>query len=375
MLEGVNLTLMIGPAVPVPVPREVLDALTELTVTVNSNDTPSGFELTFSLGNQSPLHTLFLISGGGGIPIVRVVIVATVNGIPQVLMDGVMTHHQVAPGVEGRSTLTVQGKDLTALMDILPLDGLPYPAMPLYARVNLILLKYAAFGVVPAVVPPIIDNVPIPTDQIPRQIGTDLAYIRLMARDAGYVFYVDPGPAPLTSVAYWGPEVKVGPPQPALNVNMDAHTNVESLSFRFDKEAKEMPVIYIHNRETKVTIPVPIPDISPLNPPLGLVPPIPPQVTLLRYTAKLPPLEAALHGVAYAAQHADAVTGSGTLDVQRYGRILKARQLVGVRGAGPAYNGLYYVTKVTHTIRRGEYKQSFELSRNGLLSTVQRVPA
>ena len=110
MLEGVNLTLMIGPAVPVPVPREVLGALTELTVTVNSNDTPSGFELTFSLGNQSPLHTLFLISGGGGIPIVRVVIVATVNGIPQVLMDGVMTHHQVAPGIEGRSTLTVQGK-------------------------------------------------------------------------------------------------------------------------------------------------------------------------------------------------------------------------------------------------------------------------
>ena len=28
MLKGVHLTLMIGPAVPIPVPRDVLDALT-----------------------------------------------------------------------------------------------------------------------------------------------------------------------------------------------------------------------------------------------------------------------------------------------------------------------------------------------------------
>jgi hypothetical protein len=31
------------------------------------------------------------------------------------------------------------------------------------------------------------------------------------------------------------------------------------------------------------------------------------------------------------------------------------------------------VKSVTHTIKRGEYKQSFKLSRNGLLPTVSRV--
>jgi hypothetical protein len=61
--------------------------------------------------------------------------------------------------------------------------------------------------------------------------------------------------------------------------------------------------------------------------------------------------------------------------VLRYGRVLKARKLVGVRGAGPAFDGLYYVRGVTHNLKRGEYKQSFTLSRNGLLSTVQQVPA
>ena len=50
----------------------------------------------------------------------------------------------------------------------------------------------------------------------------------------------------------------------------------------------------------------------------------------------------------------------------RYGRVLKARQLVGVRGAGPAFDGLHYVDSVTHNIARGQYKQSFTLKRNAL---------
>ena len=58
----------------------------------------------------------------------------------------------------------------------------------------------------------------------------------------------------------------------------------------------------------------------------------------------------------------------------RYGRVLKARGLVGVRGAGLAYDGLYYVQSVTSTLKRGEFKQSFNLTRNGLVSITPRVP-
>jgi len=54
--------------------------------------------------------------------------------------------------------------------------------------------------------------------------------------------------------------------------------------------------------------------------------------------------------------------------------VLQARRLVGVRGAGPSFDGLYYVKSVTHNIKRGEYKQSFTLSRNGLISTLPRLP-
>jgi hypothetical protein len=229
-------------------------------------------------------------------------------------------------------------------------------------------------GVVPMVIPSIMLDVPIPIDRIPRQQGTDLQYIMKLADDVGYVFYLNPGPVPGMSVAYWGPEIKVGQPQPALNINMDAFTNVESIDFSFDTEHKKLPVIFIQEPNTKATIPIPVPDITPLNPPLGLIPPIPRGIEPIRESAKLSPIQAVLIGLAKAAKTADAVTGTGTLDVTRYGRVLKARQLVGVRGAGMAFDGLYYVKSVTHNIKRGEYKQSFTLARNGLISTLPVVP-
>ena len=79
-------------------------------------------------------------------------------------------------------------------------------------------------------------------------------------------------------------------------------------------------------------------------------------------------------GLAYAGQNSDSVFGTGRLDVAKYGRLLKSRQLVGVRGAGLPFDGLYYVKSVTHEIERGSYKQGFTLARNGLVSTLPSVP-
>ena len=161
----------------------------------------------------------------------------------------------------------------------------------------------------------------------------------------------------------------------SLNINLDAATNVEALSFSYNGNARTLPLIYIQNEQTKVPIPIPIPDVGPLNPPLGILDPLPTRLRPLPETAKYTPVRAVLLGMAEAAKSADSVTAHGGLDVTRYGRILKARQLVGVRGAGPAFDGLYYVCKVTHTIKRGEYKQGFDLSRKGLISTLPAVPA
>ena len=59
------------------------------------------------------------------------------------------------------------------------------------------------------------------------------------------------------------------------------------------------------------------------------------------------------------------VTAQGELDALRYGDLLEAGGTVGLRGAGFTYDGLYYVKSVSHSISKGQYKQRFNLTREG----------
>jgi len=368
------LTLLIGSVEALPAPKPVMDALTSVEISVSATGA-SGFQLNFTLANSSPLQTIFLLAGGAPVPIIRVILMATFGGLPQVVMDGVVKHTEVVPdAMQGSSKLTVTGEDLTAVMDLIDFSGLPYPGLTPDLRVLTIMAKYSMFGIVPNVVPVVTPDVELPVEKIPTHKGTDLAYIRQLASDAGYVFYLEPGPLPGMTQAYWGPEIKVGVPQPALNVNMDAWTNVESLNVRYEPQSSVTPFVYIQDPTTKAVLPMPIPPVTPLNPPLGTVVPMPQKFEYLTDTAKLSPAQAIMVGMARASETADVVSADGSLDVLRYGRILKARQLVGVRGAGASFDGLYYVESARHQIKLGEYKQSFSLKRNALVSNLPAVP-
>lgn len=376
MIKGIDISLLFGPGVPIPAPREVIDALETVRVEENSGEVQSGFELVFSVDKNSPLNTIFLLSGGSTFPILRVALVASIGGRASTLINGVVTKTDINPGSGGNpGKLSVKGKDLTATMDRIDFSGLiPYPAMPPEARVLLILAKYAWLGVIPQVIPSL-EGPPLPTEVIPRHQDSDLAYIRKLARQAGYTFFLKPGPAPATSFAYWGPDLRLGGVQPALTIDSGFSTNCEALSFNFDNEEAEIPIVYIQNALTKAPIPVPIPSSIPFQPPLGAIPPLPPKITRLTDTARLNPFQALARGFARAAEKGDAVRGTGSLDVLRYGRILHARRLVGVRGAGHAFDGVHYVESVKHELTRGGYKQNFTLKRSGLLPARASVPA
>src|SRR5262249_58872206 len=82
---------------------------------------------------------------------------------------------------------------------------------------------------------------------------------------------------------------------------------------------------------------------------------------------------AAIAGLGALFKTADVITASGQLDVLRYGHIFKARQLAQVRGVGQYYDGKYYVKSVSHSIKRGEYKQTFSLARGGIGSSGSTV--
>jgi hypothetical protein len=374
MASPLYLTVLVGAVTAAFPSKEMMDALTSAEVTVSASD-KSGFQLTFTLANRSPLQLYFLLAMGAPVPLIRIVLSATLGGLPQVIMDGLVKHTEVVPdSMSGSAKLVITGEDLTAVMDLTDSSGTPFPGMTPDLRVITILGKYAMYGIVPNVLPVLTPDVEAPTVKTSSQKGTDLAYINQLAKEAGYVFYLQPGPLPGQSQAYWGPKIQIGVPQPALNVNMDSWTNVESLNFHYQPQTAVTPEVLIQDQDTGKMMPIAIPGVNALNPAMGSVVPVPQKTERLDYTAKLPAAQAMMAGMARAAQTADVVTGDGTISVLRYGGLLQARQLVGVRGAGIAFDGLYYVDSTKHQIKAGEYKQSFTLKRNALVSNVPFVP-
>jgi len=374
MLQDIHLTLMIGPGVPGPAPKAVVDAVRTVQVTSGTNQT--GFQITFAVGKSSMLQTTLLPSGYFDPMTTRVIIVVTVNGLPNVLMDGVVTRQETTPSNDpGQSTLTITGEDLSVLMGVAEIVR-PFPALDMALTVLEILAPYAAFGVVPNVLPCFFPDTPNPAKEWKTQTRTDLDHIRKLAQLCGYVFYIEPGPLPGRSIAYFGPDIRIPVPQPALSINMDAQTNVESLSFSLNGLAKEMTIVTVMDPVThKIPIPIPIPDIGIFQPPLGARPLPPAKIKFAKDADGKQATEVLNQIVGKMLRNAsNAITANGSLDVLRYGRVLRSRSMVGVRGAGLAYDGMYYVDSVTHNIQRGQYKQSFQLSRDGLNSNTPVVP-
>ena len=187
-----------------------MDALAEVEVKVDDVG-QSGFQLTFSIDKQSPLQILFLLTGGLPLLFMRVVLVATVNGVANVLIDGVITNNQIAPGDKGsNSTLTITGKDLTALMDQSNWSGFPFPACPAEARVALLLAKYALFGVVPLVIPSMLIDSSAADRSDPRPARHRSGVHPLSGRAGRLRLLSRSRPGAGMSKAYWGPQIKVG---------------------------------------------------------------------------------------------------------------------------------------------------------------------
>lgn len=371
-LLGINLTLLIGPTVPLPVPPMVLEAVTSIEVT-HSDEGRSGFQVQFTLGRgpgdllDYKLLMLPLLKPG-----LRVVIMVTFGAMPQVLMDGIITNQQMASGDQpGTSTLTITGEDVSVMMDK-DEKSVEHPAQPEIAIAAKIILSYAQYGLIPLVIPPAFMDIPLPVERTPVQQATDLRYLQQLAERFAYVFFVQPGPVPGTNFAYWGPPKRIGLPQKAISVNMGPDTNA-TISAQNDSLLATVVRGAVQDRQTNQTVPVQT--FASLRIPLALSPALTSfaRSTVFRADAGLSVAQAFARAQAQTDASSDVVTVEGELDALRYGGILQSRNLVGVRGAGFSYDGLYYVKKVKHTISKENYKQAFTLTREGLGSTVPFV--
>jgi hypothetical protein len=365
-LLGIRLILWMGSTIPLPAPYSVISALQRLEVT-NDADSGDGFQITFSLGKDQPAD--YGLLGGLLDPFTRVVIGVLMGAVPEVLIDGVITHHQIAPSNEpGMSTLTVTGKDVSQMLD-LEEKNQEYPNQPDFLIVTTLLASYAQYGLVPQPTPT--TDIPIELQRVPRQHETDLKFIQRLAQKNGFVFYIEP----LTfgvNTAYFGPANRLSIPQSALTMNMGASTNVKSLSFSQDALAPVGTKGTFVEPITKTSLPIPsLPSLR--VPPLVVSPTSAKRTVLMRDTANDNPAQAATSAVAAVTNSPDSVRGEGEVDSVRYGGVLRARKLVGVRGVGFSYDGNYYVRRVTHSITRGEYTQKFSISREGTGSLLPAV--
>lgn len=359
-LFGINLILWMGATIPLPAPLEVSAALVGVEVT-NDAAAGDGFQLTFTLG-KTAVGDYALLRGGALDVFNRVIIGVMIGAMPSALIDGIITHHEVAPSNEpGMSTLTVKGRDVSVMLGLEEKDE-SYENQPDFLIVTRIIAAYAQYGLVPTVTPT--TDVPLFIDRIPRQTAeTDLDFIKKLATKNGFVFYVEP----LTfgaNTAYWGPESRLGLPQSALTVDMGVHTNVRRLSFANDALA---PVATRGTFTEPITgMNIPIPALPSLRvPPLAASAGPARRTVRMRDTANQNPVQAALNALARSSNAPQPVEGTGELDSVRFGQVLRARRLVGVRGAGLSYDGFYYVKRVTHNFTREDYSQQFTISREG----------
>jgi hypothetical protein len=375
-LLGVRLTLLVGPTVAVPAPPFMLEALRQVEVS-HKDEGHSGFELSFTLGRSGSSNLLDypLLANPLLKPFNRVIVIVTFNVTPHVLMDGIITRQELAGGDQpGTSSLTVKGEDVSVMMDR---DSHPaeHPAQDETLIALKIIASYARFGMIPVVIPPAILDPPIPVERVPVQRGTDLEFLREMAKRHGYVFYVTPGPVPFTNTAYFGPPIRVGLPQPAITVNMGPDTNAKLDEASKDALAPTMVEGGVQDRLTNQRSPVRT--FASLRPPLAALPSwLVDMANLRREQFQGPGLNtvqamARAQGTVEATM--DAVKLGGELDSGMYGGVLQSRALVGVRGAGWTYDGLWYVKSVKHLVKVGSYTQRFEMTREGLGSTTPVV--
>jgi hypothetical protein len=375
MLLGLQLTVLVGPPnAPVPAPSFLLEALESAEVT-HADQGRSGFQITFRAARGDLADTLDyrLLSLPLLKPFNRVILVL-VDSIPRVLMDGFITHQQLDPA---KSMFTITGEDVSIMMD-LEEKSAEHPGLDETSIALKIIASYMQYGLVPQVIPPPIPDPPLPIERTPVQLETDLDYLRTMAARFGYVFYIKPGLLPMTNTAYWGPPERLALPQPALSVNMGHMTNVESLTFKNDALVPLLVQGLAQDRLTNVSLPVSSFPLPPYKlPPLESQPALlsnQPNVRTRQFRESGVTAQEALARAQGTTDAANAVvTAEGEVDVLRYGNVLQARGLVGVRGAGFTFDGIYYVKQVKHLIRKHRYRQQFTLTREGVGSLTAAV--
>ncbi len=347
-----------------PAPPPVVDAVEEIAVDT-SLESGSVFRIRLGIA-QNDLGDWRFLQEDLFRPLTPVTVRVAVGAVPvpEVLMTGYVARQDVTYENEGDdSTLELSGLDATVLMGLQEKIA-PWPNLPDSAIAAAIFAQYSLVPMVQPTAPTLIEP-----EGTTIQRGTDLRFLRKLARRNGFDVYVQPEPLTGVDQGFFRPRQTLGAPSAVLNVNMGGETNVSSFTVHYEMTRPTSAVAAGLDTGTKA----PQPALAPVSvqPPMGLEP------ALLRVlpTPVVRPAGTGLVRSSELQAYAQAVADSSSFAITAQGEagpdvgVLRPGGLVAVRGLGRLYNGLYLVTRVTHRISDGGYSQTFAAVRNAATMT------
>jgi phage protein D len=355
-MTGFALTFGLAPA-----PPAIVEAVQQIEVEC-SIDVASAFTLRLglsrtALGDWSPLES------GVFRPLLEVgVRVQLGTGLPEAILNGFVGAQQVVYSDQpGEAALEVTGMDATMLMNLED-KVTPWQNMPdgtIAARI------FGQHRIVPRV--QTTSPVLVEPEGQTMQRGSDIRFLRRLARRNGFDCYVQPEPITGLDQGFFAPPSLTGAPLAVLNVAMGTDTNVEDFSVAYDMtRPTTVDVSGVDSSTTPSAQPavatsalLPAQGAEPALARLSPAPVARPAQTGLTRTGDLQTLAQAIVD-----RSSLSVTASGSAgeDVG----VLRPGGIVNVRGAGRELSGSYYLTRVRHTIGRDSYEQRFEAVRNAV---------
>lgn len=367
MTGGVSTMLTLGK---VPAPGVMIDALQEVVVET-ALDVAGAFSLTFGLaptegGDWStllidpfkPMMPIGIRIGTGGVP------------LPLAVLNGFATAQRARFAEGGKSVLEIRGIDITAVMNLeekaKAWTGLPDGA-----------IAAALFGQY-AVVPKVTMTTPRVVEPMGSTVqrGTDIRFLRRLARRNGFDCYVQPEPITGLDTGYFGPPTTAGVASAVINVNMGSLTNVRDLEVRYDMARPTLAMALGLDTATKA----PGVGVAPVSKlvPMGIEPATLRAVAGAGVAGSMPMIRLAETGGATVAElqpsaqatvdrASFAVTVEGTTD-ESVG-VLRPGALIAVRGIGRLFNGLYQTTRCRVSVVDGHFEQRFTARRNAVTMT------
>ena len=295
----------------------------------------------------------------------RVTIYAAFRSQTEVVMDGYITNLTLTMDPDAASiTVEIVGADASYEMNLE--DKRKVWKGKSYEQIAADVVKPYGLDLVVAQTADSSASANVPPHPV-AQRGTDLAFLRELARRKGYEFFVQ------GANAYFRPAQLTGTPQKLIAVNFGNQSNCTRISVDADgTKPTEAEIAFVDPMTGETPDPVvktesglPALAARPLSEMRGAA--RVPQARLVpRRLGCMTQAQAQDYATGVLRRNAWCVTATGHLNGLRYGHVLRTRKLVTVKGLGEPHNGTYYVRKVRHQLTARTYDMDFELVRNGL---------